>query len=145
MLSQLPKDKFTQESWENAGTKEKSQARQNDNRLSIKQSQGPLAPPLGLEIISWALSFELFCRYWKVEVLYVAHKHVDPRSVGTRKLMLTVNYLTTNQSEECPRTDHTPQNPLPSPCLWKPFLNSCWGVLVFWASAALDFLLGALP
>ena len=49
------------------------------------------------------------------EVLYVAHKHVDPRSVGTRKLMLTLDYLTTNQSEECPCADHIPQNPLPHP------------------------------
>ena len=37
-LPQVPKDKCNQESWENAGTKEKSQARQNNNSLSIKQS-----------------------------------------------------------------------------------------------------------
>ena len=31
------------------------------------------------------------------------HKHVDPRPVRTRRLMmLTPDYLTTNQSEECP-------------------------------------------
>jgi len=31
------------------------------------------------------------------------HKHVDPRLAGNRKLMmLTTDYLTTNQSEECP-------------------------------------------
>ena len=40
--------------------------------------------------------------------MYAAHKHVDPRPVGTRKwMMLTPTYLTTNQSEECPWADHT--------------------------------------
>ena len=34
------------------------------------------------------------------------HKHVDPRLAGNRKLvMLTTNYLTTSQSEECPQGD----------------------------------------
>ena len=33
-------------------------------------------------------------------------KHIDPRLAGTRKLMiLTPNYLTTNQSEKCPQAD----------------------------------------
>ena len=37
------------------------------------------------------------------EVNSVAHKHGDPRLVGTSRLMmLTLTYLTTNQSEECP-------------------------------------------
>ena len=37
-----------------------------------------------------------------------AHKHTDPRLVGTKKLvMLTPSYLTTNQSEEFPWADHT--------------------------------------
>ena len=31
--------------------------------------------------------------------LYAAHKHVDPRLVGTRRLMLTPNYLSTNHQK----------------------------------------------
>ena len=62
-------------------------------------------------------TFELFCRYWnshQVEkVLYGAHKHVDPRPVGTRRLvMLASTHLTTNPSEECPRADHALFEPL---------------------------------
>ena len=39
---------------------------------------------------------------------------LDPRPVGTRRLMmLTSTYLTTNQSEECPQADHA---------LFEPFL-----------------------
>ena len=37
--------------------------RPNDNRLVIKQIQGPLIPPQGLYIIFWALSFELSYGY----------------------------------------------------------------------------------
>ena len=37
------------------------------------------------------------------EKLTAAHKHIDPRPVGTRRLMrLTPDYFTTNQSEEYP-------------------------------------------
>ena len=33
-------------------------------------------------------------------------KSIDPRPVGARRfMMLTRNYLTTNQSEECPQAD----------------------------------------
>ena len=49
--------------------------------------------------------------------LFAAHKHIDPRLDGTRRLkiltpntqypILTPNYPTTNQSEECPWADHT--------------------------------------
>ena len=42
--------------------KEKKSVKQN-NSLAIKQSQGPLVPLQGLQIIFWAISFELFCRY----------------------------------------------------------------------------------
>ena len=39
--------------------------------------------------------------------LCAAHKHVDARPVGTRRLMvLTPNYLTTHQSGKCPWADH---------------------------------------
>ena len=41
-----------------------------------------------------------------VEVNYAAHKHRGPRLIRTRGLMmLTPDYLTTNQSEECPPPD----------------------------------------
>ena len=34
--------------------------------------------------------------------VYATHKHIDPRLVGTRRvMMLAPNYLTNNQSEEC--------------------------------------------
>ena len=40
--------------------------------------------------------------------LYVTHKHIDHRLVGTRRLMtLTPNYFTSNQSGKCPWADHT--------------------------------------
>ena len=59
------------------------------------------------------MAFELFCRYWNPQpggrsYLYAAHRHVDPRPIGTRRLMmLTPDYLPTNQSEKCPRADHS--------------------------------------
>ena len=49
--------------------------------------------------------FELFCRYWTY--MYAAHKDIDPRLVGTRRMkMLTHTYLITSQSEECSWVDH---------------------------------------
>ena len=40
-------------------------------------------------------------------LLYAVHEHVDQRPGGTRRLMmLTLDYLTTNQSKDCPRVDH---------------------------------------
>ena len=50
-------------------------------------------------------------------------------------MMLTLDYLTTNQSEECPQADHITHNPSPSPCLYKPFPESLQGVQVFQALA----------
>ena len=87
---------------------ENSQARQN-NTLAIKQSQGSLVLPQELQIIFWAMSSQLFGRYWNP---YQVEKvncvlHLDSRPVRTRRLMmLTPSYLTTNQSEERPRADH---------------------------------------
>ena len=99
----------------------------NKNSLAIKQSQGPLVLLQRLEIIFWAVSFELFCRDWnplpsRRNHLEADHKHVDPRWVGTRRLMMLMpDYLTTNQSEECPWADHTPCNTLFSKTFpWKP-------------------------
>ena len=41
------------------------------------------------------------------------HMHIDPTPVGSRRLMmLTPNYLTTNQSENCSWADHTSSEPL---------------------------------
>ena len=64
--------------------------------------------------------FELFYRYWNAlqvgEVkngILTAQKHIDPRPVGTwRLMMLTLTYLTTNQSEQCPQADHALFEPL---------------------------------
>ena len=45
-----------------------------------------------------------------------ADEHGDPRLAGTRGLMmLTPNFLTINQSEECPRAGLTRCNPPPPP------------------------------
>ena len=93
-------------------------------------------------IIFWAISFELFCRYWnpyQVEEVKMNadHKHVDSRPVETRRLiMLIPNYLTTNQSEECLWADHASYNPLHHPIFKKPFPESHQGVQVFWALTA---------
>ena len=39
---------------------------------------------------------------------YGAHKHIGPRTTGTRRLMiLTAGHLTAYQSKECSWTDHT--------------------------------------
>ena len=43
-----------------------------------------------------------------------AHEHGDPRLAGTRGLMmLTPDFLTINQSEECPRAGLTRRTTLP--------------------------------
>ena len=60
--------------WEKPKRKENSQTRQNNNSLAIKQSL--LVSPQGLEIILWAIWFELFCRYWNPhqveDILFIA-------------------------------------------------------------------------
>ena len=61
---QVLKDKFNQK-WENAERKENSQVRQNNDSLAIKQNQGHLIPLQGLQKIHWAMTFELFFKYWK--------------------------------------------------------------------------------
>ena len=43
--------------------KEKKIVKQENNTLAIEQSIGPLDLPQRLQIIFWAMSFELFCRY----------------------------------------------------------------------------------
>ena len=91
--------------------------------------------------------------------LYAAYKHVDPRPVGTRRLvMLTPDYLTTNQSEVCPLADHallpehykTPHNPLQggthssegiSP-LWPPLPGKAIKLFYFTQNSVSTFLFG---
>ena len=96
----------------------------SDTTKWLSQSQGSLVLPQGLYIGFWAVSFEQFHRYWNFppggrSELYVAHRHEDPRQVGTRRLMMLIPHdLTTNQSEEHPWPDHTPHKPPPSPCLF---------------------------
>ena len=69
---------------------------------------------------------------WK-KLTDAARKHVGPRLVGTRRLMmLIVDYLTTSQLEECPQADLEPHNPPHSPYLLKPS-ESQW---VVWALVA---------
>ena len=47
----------------NTETKENSQRIPNNNNVVIKHSQGPLVPSQGLQIIFWAISYELSYRY----------------------------------------------------------------------------------
>ena len=55
----------------------------------------------------------------------VSYEHIDPRSIGTRRLkMLIPNYLTPNQSEDGPQADHAPHNPLPHPVFKNLFLKA---------------------
>ena len=62
--------------------------------------------------------------------LHTDHKHLDPRVVGTRRLMIKIPktsscYLTTNQSEECLSVDHKPVILTPNAALKKkPSLQS---------------------
>ena len=76
-------------------SKEKQSTGQNNNCLVSKQSEGPLAPPRGLQIIFWATSCELSYRYWnprQVEEvnymmtrLYPWHKLPQFRELASRK------------------------------------------------------------
>ena len=55
-------------------------------------------------------TFELLCRCWNPHRVGEVNccPQAQPRPVGTRSLMmLTLTYLTTHQSEDCPWTDHT--------------------------------------
>ena len=97
--------------WE---TREKQTVKGN-NSAALGQSPGSPSTDTCNNI------FELFCRYWNPfqvgevnnEWWYAAHKHVDPRPVGTwRLMMLTSTYLTTSPSEECPWADHALFEPL---------------------------------
>ena len=90
--------------------KENTQTRQNNNSLAIKQSQGPLAASQGLQIIFWAVSFELFCTYW------------DPHQMEARRPQTGWNQKADDADSHQPMrrmsgVDHTRHNPAPSPCL----------------------------
>ena len=57
--------------------------------------------------------------------MHADHQHVDPRPVGTRRLMTEIpkippGYLTTNQSEEYAQADQVPCNHLPHPVFKNP-------------------------
>ena len=55
---------------------------------------------------------------------------------------MTPDYLTTNQSEECPRADDTLHNPLPHPVL-KNLSLKAFGEFRSLSTSCLDSLLGA--
>ena len=90
---------------------ENSQARQNNNSLAIQQSPRPLVS--SSKIIDNILSHVLGAVLLVLKLppsgrsqLNTAYKHMDPRPVGTRRLMTpTPNYLTTHQSGKCPQAD----------------------------------------
>ena len=67
-------------------SKGKQLSRQN-NSLAIRQSQRPLVPPPGLEIIFSDISSELSCRYW------------NPCQVGEVNCMLPTSTKTPDQLE----------------------------------------------
>ena len=100
--------------------KEKEKKRNN----SATMSQGPGSPARDTH----SSIFELFCRCWTY--MYAAHKHIDPRLVGTRRLkMLTHTYLITNQSEECSWVDHA--------LLLDPLLRPLGQDIQFWGHSPL--------
>ena len=98
--------------------KGKQSSKPNNNSLVIKQSQGRLVPPQGLYMISWAISFELFCRYWNLgwKKLTVCCPLAQRPQAGWNQKVddMSPDCFTTNQSE-CPRANHAPHNPLPHP------------------------------
>ena len=64
------------------------------------------------------------------KVNYTAYKQVDPKPVGTRRMMmLTPDYITTNQSEDRPWVDHTL---LFEPLLWNSSLPAPGGDTQSW-------------
>lgn len=89
----------------------------NNSSLVIRQSQGRSVPPQGLYMISWAISFELFCRSWnprqkeEVNWMYAAHSHADPGLVET--IQLPPNYLTINQPKGVPELITYTHSPVP--------------------------------
>ena len=81
----------------------------NDITLTIKQSQGPSSRAIN-NILSHVLRAVL--QILKPSAggrskLCATHKHAHPRLVGARRLMMLIpTYITTDQSEECPRAHH---------------------------------------
>ena len=78
---------------ENVETKENSQARQNYNSLAIKQIKGPWVPPQELQVISWAIAFELLCRYW------------NPHQVEVNCMLPQASWLQTGWNQKVDDTD----------------------------------------
>ena len=86
------------------------QRQERSSQETVVQAWGRvLVPPQGIHKTIYLSCFadtETPTRWEKLK--FAAHKHVGPRMVRTRRLtMMTPTYLTTNQSEECPRADHT--------------------------------------
>ena len=93
------------------GDVETREKQSSNNRVVLEQSPGSTSRSVHNSI------FELFwrcrvCRYWNPYRVGEVNCLLS-RPVGTTQcMMLTPNYLTTNQSEECPRADHTLFEPL---------------------------------
>ena len=106
------KNRFNQRS-EKIQRKRKTVKQDRRTIVSIQQNQGPL-PSSPLKTIDNMLSHVLAADLQVPKPppggrsqLDAAHKQVDPRLAGTRKLMMpTPNYITTQQSEQCPGADH---------------------------------------
>ena len=81
---------------------------------------------------------------WK-KLTTCVYKHVDLRVVRTRRvMMLTHHYLTLNQSEECPKADHTSHKSLSFTLSLKTFPCKLAASLGLLNTNCLDSLLGAL-
>ena len=123
--------------------KGKQSSKQNNNTLTPKQNQGHLVLPQGPWLTFSAMSLELFCIDWdphQVEEVYymLPTSKVDLRLDETRRLMmLTPDYLITNQSGEYPWADHNlllEQYKIPqAECWWS---GHWWGSALGWLGAA---------
>ena len=86
---------------------ENSQARQNNKNLAIKQNQSHLVLRQGLQIILWAMSFELFCRHWNPtrwkKLMECCLQSCESQTSWNQKVDDASNYHATNQLEECPQ------------------------------------------
>ena len=112
-----------------------NQARQNNNSLAIKQSQGSLISPQGLQIISWAISLSCFAetktprRQKKLTVCCPPAcrppDQLEPE--GWWCWLLKYNLVTsppTNGHKNCAWADHTPCHPLPHAVFKNPSLKA---------------------
>lgn len=82
-----------------------SQTSQDNNTSAIRQSQGPyLVLPQGLQILFSALYVNFLAdtetpTRWRKQLCMLPHKQVNPRPLGSRRLMtLPLHYLTTDHA-----------------------------------------------